>query len=84
MVGGPAVDKVASGWALLLVAHPLLVGEEGMELKVSHPYTNGIPEKQQKILAQWVHSICIPLYYPNSHRKRVREIKPYDKEYFWK
>lgn len=42
MDGGPAVDKVASGRALLLVAHPLSVGEEGMELNVSRPYTNGV------------------------------------------
>lgn len=49
MDGGQAVDKVASGRALLLVAHPFSVGEEGMELNVSHPYANGVPEKWQKI-----------------------------------
>lgn len=42
---GPAVDKVAWGWGLLLVAHPLLVGEEGIEIMGSHPYVNGVPEK---------------------------------------
>lgn len=73
MVGGPAVDKVASGWALLLVAHPLLVGEEGMELKVSHPYTNGVPEKQRKILAQrsipFASRFTIPTLTENESRK---------------
>lgn len=84
MDGGQAVDKVASGRALLLVAHPFSVGEEGMELNVSHPYANGVPEKWQKIWAQRVRSIYFLLYYPNTHHKWVKETKLYDREYFWK
>lgn len=48
MDGGPAVDKVASGRALLLVAHPISVGEEGMELNVSHHTQMGFQRNGRK------------------------------------